>query len=147
MTSDCIGDNSTDIEYVARSSDRSSFARLMDLKTVRADRGYALVQVRISAEKHLNFLGKTHGAVIFALADHACGLCGNSLGRKAVLVQSSITFSASPEPGTVIEAEAKMIHEGKTTGTIVIDVHTSNGEPLASCQSVVLFSNPEYSAP
>ena len=107
MTSDGIREGLTDIEYLRKGSDASSFARLMDLSIVSAEPGYERAQVTLSDDKHLNFQGRTHGGVIFALADHACGLCGNSLGRKAVLVQSSINLLANPEVGSMIEAEAR----------------------------------------
>lgn len=141
MTSTCMKEDRAEIEYLARDSDSSSFARLMDLKIVEADRGYALAEAKISEEKHLNFLGRTHGAVIFAVADHACGVCGNSLGRRSVLLHSSINLLGNPEPGSVIQAEARMIHVDETKGTMVIDVRNTSGEPLARCQSVVFFVN------
>jgi acyl-CoA thioesterase len=139
MASNGIREGLADIEYLMKGSDASSFAQLMDLKIVNAEAGYARAQVTISSDKHLNFHGRTHGGVIFALADHACGLCGNSLGRKAVLVQSSINLLANPEVGSMIEAEARFTHVGETVGTMIIDVHTSNGQSLATCQSIVLF--------
>jgi len=90
MISGAFKDNLTEIEKLTKDSDSSSFARLMDLKIVKANLGYALATLKISEEKHLNFHGLTHGAVLFAVADHAFGLCGNSLGRKSVLIHSSM---------------------------------------------------------
>ena len=139
MGSDCIKEDPTEIADLARDSDCSSFARVMDLKIIRADRGYALAEAKISDEKHLNFRGGTHGAVIFAVADHACGVCGNSMGRKAVLIHSGINYFANPEPGSVIQAEARMVHADEIKGTMVIDVLTGNGDLLARCHSIVLF--------
>lgn len=139
MATDGSREDPTDVRHFARASDSSSFAQLMDLKIIKAAPGYALAEVNILQEKHLNFRGATHGAVIFAVADHACGVCGNSLGRKAVLVNSNVNFIANPKPGSVIQAEARMVHVGERTGTMVIDVRTINGEPLARCQSIIFF--------
>ncbi|MFH1241070.1 MAG: PaaI family thioesterase [Pseudomonadota bacterium] len=140
MTSDKTKKGLTEIDQVVEKSDSSSFARLMDLKIIKAERGYALARLKISGEKHLNFNGTTHGAVIFAVADHACGVCGNSLGRKAVLLHSNIVYFANPELGSVIEAEARMTHEDEISGSMVIDVKASNGKPLARNQSIIYFS-------
>jgi len=140
MTSDQTKGDSSEIDYLARESDSSSFARLMGLEIVKADRGYALARLKISEEKHLNFRNGTHGAVLFAVADHACGLCGNSLGRKAVLLHSSMNFFSNPEPGSVIEAEAWMRHEDEVNGTMAIDVKTINGKLLARCEAIIRFS-------
>jgi acyl-CoA thioesterase len=141
MTSDKADGALTEIGHIAKESDSSSFARLMDLKIVRADRGYTLAELKISEEKHLNFRRGTHGAVIFAVADHACGVCGNSMGRNAVLVHSSISMLANPKPGSVVQAEARMVHADETSGTMVIEVQDSDGKPLARGQSIVLFLN------
>jgi len=139
MTSNGINGDLSEVASLSRDSDTSSFPAMMDLKIVESHRGYALAEVTISPEKHLNFRGRTHGAVIFAVADHACGVCGNSLGREAVLIHSSINYFASPKPGTVVRAEARMAHVGKTSGTMVIEVKTSDAEPLARLQAIVLF--------
>lgn len=139
MASDSIEKISADLERLAEESDSSPLARLLELKIVKADRGYALTNLKISEEKHLNFRGATHGAVIFALADHACAICGNSLGRKAVLLHSSINFFANPAPGSVIEAEAEMTHEGQETGSMNIEVKSADGRLLAKGQFIVYF--------
>lgn len=139
MSSNHVNDDLAEVDSLARDSDSSAFARLMDLRIVTADRGYALAEVKISPEKHLNFRGGTHGAVIFALADHACGLCGNSLGRKAVLIQASINFFANPEPGSIVRAEARMMHVGKAAGSMIIELQTGTGGPVATCQATILF--------
>ena len=132
-----------EIEKMARASDAASFASLLGMKTMRADRGYALTSMTLSQEKHLNFLGLTHGAVLFALADHACSICGNSLGPKAVLIQSSINFLSNPRPGNTIEAEARMVDENETAGILDIVVRDANEKILVRCQSIVLFMDPD----
>ncbi|UCG06583.1 MAG: PaaI family thioesterase [Desulfobacterales bacterium] len=138
-TSKGIQEKLTDVETLMKDSDSSSFARLMNLKTAKAERGYCLAKLTISKDKHLNFGGTTHGAVLFAIADHACGLCANSLGRKAVLLNSNINMLANPKPGKVVEAEARMIHTDEKKGILNIDVKDSEGKIFARCQSIVYF--------
>jgi len=130
-----------EIEKMARVSDSASFPRLLGIKTMKAERGYALTSMTLSKEKHLNFLGLTHGAVLFALADHACSICGNSLGRKAVLMQSNMHFFSNPKPGNRIEAEARLIDISEETGTLNIEVREESKKILASCESIVFFTN------
>jgi len=139
MTVRGTGNSPSDVERLANDSDASSFAQLLGLKTIDAHRGYALTSLRLSEKKHVNFQGGTHGAAIFAVADHACGLCGNSLGRKAVLVNSSMNYIANPVLGSIVEAEARMIHEGNKTGTMLVSVKDSHGKLLAHCQATIYF--------
>lgn len=138
-TSNGNEDKATTIETLVEASDNSSFVKLMDLKTAKVERGYCLARLTISEERHLNFNGMTHGAVLFAVADHACGLCGNSLGRKAVLINSNINMVANPKPGVVVEAEARMIHTGEKIGILNIDVKDREGKIFAKCHSIVYF--------
>ena len=133
------GNNRSEIEKLANDSDSSSFAQLLGLKMIEARRGYALSSLRLSEKKHVNFHGGTHGAAIFAVADHACGVCGNSLGRKAVLVNSTMNYIANPVLESTVEAEARMIHEGNKSGTMLISVKDSDGKLLAHCQATVYF--------
>jgi acyl-CoA thioesterase len=139
MTVRRTGNSPSDVEKLANDSDSSSFAQLLGLKTIEAHRGYALSSLRLSEKKHVNFQGGTHGAAIFAVADHACGVCGNSLGRKAVLVNSSMNYIANPVLGSTVEAEARMIHEGNKAGTMLVNVKDSDGKLLAHCQATVYF--------
>lgn len=134
--------HSSEIESIAAASDASSFAKLLGLEIVQADRGYALARLEITENKHLNFNGMTHGAVIFAIADHACGLCGSSLGVKGVLVHASITFFANPRVGAIVTAEARMTHMDEARGAMDIDVQATDGERLAKFQATVLFLKP-----
>ena len=139
MTVRRTGNSLSEVEKLANDSDSSSFAQLLGLKTIDAHRGYALTSLRLSEKKHVNFQGGTHGAAIFAVADHACGVCGNSLGRKAVLLNLSMNYIAGPALRTTIEAEARMIHEGNKTGTMLVSVKDSHGKLLAHCQATIYF--------
>ena len=129
----------SEIEKMARSSDSASFSRLMGMRTIRVERGYALTSMTVKKEKHMNFLGLTHGAVLFALADHACSVCGNSLGRKAVLIQTNMNLFSNTRPGTTIEAEAKILAETEVAGTLDIVIREKDAKTLARCQSIVFF--------
>ncbi|MBW1819756.1 MAG: PaaI family thioesterase [Deltaproteobacteria bacterium] len=139
MTARKTGNRSSDVERLVADSDSSSFAKLLGLKTIEAHRGYAVSSLKLSKKKHVNFQGGTHGAVLFAVADHACGICGNSMERKAVLLNLSMNYVSSPALGSIIEAEARMVHEGKTTGTMVISVKDRDGKLLAHCQTTIYF--------
>lgn len=68
--------------------------------------GYAKAYLQI-LPTHLNGLGKTHGGIIFLLADtvfaHAC----NSRGVQTVAVHCSITFNAPVDAGDTLTAVAQ----------------------------------------
>jgi len=132
--------DSGDPESIARKTDASSFARLMEMRITRVDRGYALAVFTVS-DKHTNMYGLTHGAALYSLADHACSVCGNSLGKKAMMIQSTMSFFKNPPPGTLVEAEARMVHEGGRTGCLNIDLRTAEGDYIARFQAMIYFTS------
>jgi acyl-coenzyme A thioesterase PaaI-like protein len=44
------------------------------------------------SEKHVNMFQATHGAALFTLADHACSVAGNTLGRQAVMTHGYMGY-------------------------------------------------------
>jgi acyl-coenzyme A thioesterase PaaI-like protein len=51
----------------------------------------------------------------------------------------NINYIANPDLSLVIEAEARMLHEGNKTGTMLINVQDSGGKLLAHCQATIYF--------
>ncbi len=128
----------SDLEDVALKADQSPFAQLTGVTITRAEPGLVVARMTVS-EKHTNMFQATHGGAIFALADHACSVVGNSLGRQAVMTHFYMTFFKNPKPGQTITAEARMIHAGKRFGQAEITVRDPDGKTLAQCQAGAAF--------
>jgi len=62
-------------------------------------------------EDMLNWFNRPHGGAIFSLADAAFSVLTNNKNNLSVALDCSITFHASPDPGT------KLIVEGETLST------------------------------
>ena len=92
--------------------------------------------MKISRE-HTNFVGFTHGGVIFALADCAFAEAVNFGNRKAVAVQVSINYLKPSSEGDVLIAEAVTVSEGKTFILCNITIRKKN-------KTVALFSGLAY---
>lgn len=119
----------TDLKELKKAADGSPFARMMGLATTRLERGRAEARMTVS-EDHLNLHGGTHGAVLYALADHVCSLVGNSLGRRAVMTQSSTSFFGNPDPGQTITASGRIQVEGRSLGYLEVEVSGPGGRKL-----------------
>ncbi|UCC58959.1 MAG: hotdog fold thioesterase [Candidatus Bathyarchaeum sp.] len=112
------------------------FRELLGIKVVVAKDGYSKMSLKITKE-HTNFVGFTHGGVIFALADCAFAEAVNFGDKRAVAVQVSINFVRPSSEGDVLTAEAKTISEGKTFALCSITVRKENKE-------VALFTGLAY---
>ena len=112
------------------------FREFLGIKVLDVKDGYSKMSLKIS-KKHTNFVGFTHGGVIFALADCAFAEAVNFGDKRAVAVQVSINFLKPSSEGDVLTAEAITISEGKTFVLCRITVRKENKE-------VALFSGLAY---
>ncbi len=72
----------------------------------------------------LNFYGRPHGAAIYSLADAAFSVLGNNTNNISVALDCSITYHASPEPGSRLVVEGENLSMNKRTGSYIFTVYT-----------------------
>jgi len=132
-------------EYIKRLFNQCNVGRLLDIEIYELEEGRAKGRLKIKKE-HINVFGNAHGGIIFTFADHVGGACGNSLGRVAVLVESSIQYIKGANEGETIFAEAKLTHKGKKIGRIDIDIFSENGDLLALMHMVFYMKHDEHRA-
>ena len=112
------------------------FRDLLGVKVLDVKDGYSKMSLKITKE-HTNFLGATHGGVIFALADCAFAEAVNYGDKRAVAVQVNINFLRPSSEGDVLTAEATKVSEGKTFALFNITISKEN-------KLVALFSGLAY---
>lgn len=71
----------------------------------------------------LNFYGRPHGAAIYSLADAAFSVLGNNSNNISVALDCSITYHASPEPGSRLVVEGENLSTNKRTGSYIFTVY------------------------
>ena len=79
----------------------------------------------------LNPNGQLHGGAIYTLADCAGGTACRTDGRKYVTLDGMIHFIHSTSSGTVT-ATATVIHHGRTTSLVDIQITGQDGTLLAT---------------
>jgi len=110
-------------------------ARKLGLSLEQVGVGQARVSLQTTAEM-TNILGGIHGAAIFALMDEAFQVACNSHGTVAVALNLSLTYHQAPEVGDTLVAEAREVHAGRRTATYGIEVRTTGGRLIATCQAL-----------
>ncbi len=113
-----------------------SFRELLGVQVVEVKDGYAKMSLKIT-KQHTNFVGVTHGGVIFSLADCAFAEAANSGDKVAVAVQVSINFLKPTLEGDTLTAEAVKVSEGKTFGLYSITVRKED-------KTVAVFTGLSY---
>jgi len=102
-----------------------NFRELLDIQVVEVKENYAKMSMKVT-KAHLNIHGKTHGGVVFSLADCAFAEAVNSGGTVAVAVQVNINFLRPSSEGDTLVAEAVRVSEGRTFGLYNITVRNED---------------------
>ncbi|MGI6711160.1 MAG: PaaI family thioesterase [Bacillota bacterium] len=105
------------------------FAKLVGIKLVKIDLGYAVAQMEIS-EKHLNGVNIVQGGAIFTLADYAFAAAANSKGVVTLGINANISYFKSPK-GKLLTAEAKEINSSKRICSYNVDIIDENNSLIA----------------
>lgn len=130
-------------EYIQKLFNECNVGRLLGIEIYEVEEGRAKGKLTIKKE-HINVFGNAHGGILFTLADHVGGACGNSLGKMAVLVESSIQYMKGANEGETVFAEATLIHKGKKIGRIDIKISRENGDLLALMHMVFYMKGDDH---
>jgi acyl-CoA thioesterase len=84
-------------------------------------------------ERHLNFMGKIHGGVMFSLADVAFGAAATSFGTRAMAISVGIDFLAAPKIEGEMAAEVELVARAGKTGFYRMEVTDADGAVVARC--------------
>ena len=112
-------------------NNRSRFARKMGIWVEEIREGYAKA-VKTIGEDDTNPVGRAHGAVLFALADTACGSAAVSRGYKCVTLNATYNFLRGGMVGDVITAEAREVKYGSTVSVYDVTLTDQNGTLVGS---------------
>lgn len=78
-------------------------------------------------EDQINFLGGTHGGVLFSLADCAFSLASNAYGEPAVAIDTHLAITAPSQVGDELTATVRELTRGRTLATYRVDVTRADG--------------------
>ena len=106
------------------------FSQWLGIAVHEVREGYSKIGMTVR-EEMINGFGIVHGGIAFSLADSAFAFACNNRNNLSVALDTSINFTKSTQPGDVLTAEAKELHNGRSTGLYLITVTNQNGEPVA----------------
>jgi len=117
-------------KVVSKMMDNDSFSQWMGLQVMEVKEGYSKVKMTIRKEM-LNGFGIVHGGLAFSLADSAFAFACNNRNNISVALDVTITFTKAVNVGDELTAEAKEIHNGKSTGVYLITITNQKNEQVA----------------
>ena len=110
--------------------DHDLFSQWMGIKVLEIKEGYSKIEMTIR-EEMVNGFGIVHGGIPFSLADSAFAFACNNRNNLSVALDVTITFTKAVNVGDVLTAEAKEVHNGRSTGVYLITVTNQNNEQVA----------------
>jgi acyl-CoA thioesterase len=107
-----------------------AFSQWLGITVLEVKEGYSKLAMTLRPEM-INGFGIIHGGIPFSLADSAFAFACNNRNNLSVALDVSITFTKSSRPGDRLTAEAKELHNGRSTGLYLITVTNQLDEQIA----------------
>ena len=115
---------------VSHMMENDFFSQWMGVEVLEVREGYSKIKMTIR-EEMVNGFGIIHGGLPFSLADSAFAFACNNRNNLSVALDVTITFTKAVHIGDVLTAEAKEVHNGRSTGVYLITVTNQKNEQVA----------------
>jgi acyl-CoA thioesterase len=106
------------------------FSQWLGINVMEIKEGYSKITMTIRNEM-INGLGIVHGGVAFSMADSAFAFACNNRNVLSVALDTSINFLKPVHVDDVLIAEAKELHNGKSTGLYHITITNQHDHVVA----------------
>lgn len=106
------------------------FSQWLGIEIIEIKEGYSKIKMKLRKEM-INGFGIIHGGIAFSLGDSAFAFACNNRNVLSVALDTSINFARPTQPGDELTAEAKEIHNGKSTGLYIITITNQHDHQVA----------------
>lgn len=106
------------------------FSQWLGIMVIEVKEGFSKIKMTVRKEM-VNGFGITHGGIAFSLADSAFAFACNNRNNLSVALDASINFTKPVHVGDELFAEAREIHNGRTTGLYHINIHNQHNHLVA----------------
>jgi acyl-CoA thioesterase len=115
---------------VAHMIENDLFSQWLGISVLDIHDGYSKIQMTVRPEM-INGLGTVHGGIAFSFADSAFAFACNNRNILSVALDTSINFIKTIFVGDTLTAEAKEIHNGRSTGLYHVTIKNQNNHTVA----------------
>lgn len=117
-------------EVVAHMMKNDLFSQWLGVEVLEVREGYSKIKMTVR-EEMINGFGIVHGGIAFSLADSAFAFACNNRNVLSVALDTAINFLKPVHVGDILTAEAKEIHNGKSTGLYHISISNQKDHVVA----------------
>src|SRR6187549_1996388 len=116
------------------------FSQWLGIEVLDVKDGYSKIKMTVRKEM-INGFGIVHGGIAFSLSDSAFAFACNNRNNLSVALDTSINFTKPVHVGDVLTAEAKELHNGKSTGLYHISIKNQNDHIVALFKGTCFRTN------
>ena len=116
-------------EVVDHMMDNDRFSQWLGIEVLEISEGHSRIRMTIRQEM-VNGFGIVHGGIPFSLADSAFAFACNNRNNLSVALDVTITFTKAVHVGDQLTAEAKEVHNGRSTGVYLIEIWNQKNEQV-----------------
>ena len=110
--------------------EHDSFSKWLGIELIEVTEGHSKVRMMVRKEM-VNGFGIVHGGIAFSLADSAFAFACNNRNNLSVALDVTISFMKAVSIGDELIAEAKEVHNGRSTGVYLITIMNQKNEQVA----------------
>lgn len=116
------------------------FSQWLGIKVLEINEGYSKIKMIVRKEM-INGFGIVHGGIAFSLADSSFAFACNNRNVLSVALDTSINFIKPVYVDDELTAEAKEIHNGKSTGLYHITITNQKKHVVAIFKGTCFRTN------
>ncbi len=117
-------------EVVAHMMQHDRFSQWLGISVLHVEAGSSRIEMLVRDEM-INGFGIVHGGIAFSLADSAFAFACNNRNEVSVALDTSIQFTRPVQVGDRLTAEARELHNGRSTGLYQITITNQHGHMVA----------------
>ena len=130
----------TATEVVTHMMKNDLFSQWLGIEVLEIKEGYSKINMVVRKEM-INGFGIVHGGIAFSLADSAFAFACNNRNVLSVALDTSINFIKPVHVDDVLTAEAKELHNGKSTGLYHITITNQHSHAVALFKGTCFRTN------
>lgn len=127
-------------EVVAHMMENDLFSQWLGIEVLAVTAGYSKIQMTVRKEM-INGFGIVHGGIAFSLGDSCFAFACNNRNVLSVALDTSINFTKPVQVGDTLIAEAKELHNGKSTGLYHITITNQHNHIVALFKGTCFRTN------
>lgn len=127
-------------KIVAHVLQQDLFSQWLGIEILEVREGYSKIKMTVRKEM-INGLGIVHGGIAFSLSDSCFAYACTNRNVLSVALDTAINFIKPVHVGNILTAEAKEIHNGKSTGLYHITVSNQNNHIVAFFKGTCFRTN------